>query len=207
MAMKLKSVDSSGAGQLVPDPGERQRVVTAILREAGRAPEGPPPARSGSPDIADAAQETVGEIVTVATLERRRHKLAQVDEALCRLAAGRYGLCADCAEPIPPARLRALPFAVRCCPCQERFERRTGGSGAPLAGMVCRAPVPFGALREERPAGRVPVGTNGRHAGRPARVRRRPAPTGGRAAAGPKRQASGGRLAVLRELGARRGRG
>jgi phage/conjugal plasmid C-4 type zinc finger TraR family protein len=31
--------------------------------------------------------------------------------------------CADCHEPIPPARRRALPSAHRCVECQAFFER------------------------------------------------------------------------------------
>ena len=46
--------------------------------------------------------------------------------ALSRLDAGVYGVCADCGEPIPPARLQAQPFAIRCVACQERVERQTG---------------------------------------------------------------------------------
>ncbi|MBN1495926.1 MAG: TraR/DksA C4-type zinc finger protein [Spirochaetes bacterium] len=31
--------------------------------------------------------------------------------------------CRDCEEPIPEARLRVKPNAVRCVKCQERYER------------------------------------------------------------------------------------
>jgi len=31
--------------------------------------------------------------------------------------------CADCGEPIPPARRQAYPMAIRCIECQERAER------------------------------------------------------------------------------------
>jgi RNA polymerase-binding transcription factor DksA len=32
------------------------------------------------------------------------------------------GTCLSCGHPIPPARLRALPHAVRCVDCQRAFE-------------------------------------------------------------------------------------
>ena len=38
-------------------------------------------------------------------------KLQQVDDALARLDAGTYGICASCGEPIPPGRLKVRPFA------------------------------------------------------------------------------------------------
>jgi DnaK suppressor protein len=46
--------------------------------------------------------------------------------ALARLEAGEYGTCTDCGDPIPPARLQAQPFAVRCVACQEHLERAAG---------------------------------------------------------------------------------
>ncbi len=39
-----------------------------------------------------------------------------------------YGSCASCWEPIPIARLRAVPFATLCVPCQARSEA-TGDRG------------------------------------------------------------------------------
>jgi DnaK suppressor protein len=52
----------------------------------------------------------------------------QIDAALARLQAGRYGHCAACSEPIPLSRLQAVPFATLCVPCQSRKETR-GGPG------------------------------------------------------------------------------
>jgi DnaK suppressor protein len=33
-------------------------------------------------------------------------------------------VCRDCGEEIEPARLKALPFAIRCLECQIKKERR-----------------------------------------------------------------------------------
>jgi DnaK suppressor protein len=46
--------------------------------------------------------------------------------ALARLEAGDYGTCIDCGDAIPPARLQAQPFAVRCVACQKHRERAAG---------------------------------------------------------------------------------
>ena len=43
--------------------------------------------------------------------------LAQVEEALDRLAAGVYGRCIECGKPIPVARLEALPYTKLCVGC------------------------------------------------------------------------------------------
>jgi DnaK suppressor protein len=46
--------------------------------------------------------------------------------ALARLEAGDYGTCIDCGLAIPPARLQAQPFAVRCVACKQHRERTAG---------------------------------------------------------------------------------
>ena len=35
-------------------------------------------------------------------------------------------ICEDCGEEIEEARLKAMPFAVRCIDCQTKKERREG---------------------------------------------------------------------------------
>ena len=70
--------------------------------------------------MADDANQTF-EQETMLTLERsvRRH-LDQVDEALSRIEAGTYGICANCGKPINPARLEARPSSVLCIECQQK---------------------------------------------------------------------------------------
>lgn len=57
------------------------------------------------------------------TMDRLAHDLQSIDQALADLAAGRYGVCVECEEPIAPKRLKALPFATRCLACQAQTER------------------------------------------------------------------------------------
>ena len=45
-------------------------------------------------------------------------QLEETTAALDRLRRGDYGWCRDCRGRIPLARLRALPAAARCAPCQ-----------------------------------------------------------------------------------------
>jgi DnaK suppressor protein len=40
-----------------------------------------------------------------------RDRLAEVEHALAKFPAGTYGYCEQCGQPIPEARLRALPTA------------------------------------------------------------------------------------------------
>jgi DnaK suppressor protein len=48
--------------------------------------------------------------------------LKQIDAALRRLEEGSYGDCFECGAEIAQARLRALPFAVRCRECEQSRE-------------------------------------------------------------------------------------
>lgn len=56
--------------------------------------------------------------LSVAVLADER--LADIKEALERIAAGTFGICAHCHRRIPLARLRALPTARLCIDCKRR---------------------------------------------------------------------------------------
>jgi DnaK suppressor protein len=77
----------------------------------------------------DASTELVGEILS--RLEgREKHELDEIHAARARLEAGTFGICDRCRRPIPLARLRALPAALYCAPCQSR-EETSPGRGSP----------------------------------------------------------------------------
>src|SRR5437870_2091322 len=64
--------------------------------------------------MADDANKTF-EQETMLTLERSvMRQLDQVNQALARIEAGTYGICANCGKPINPARLEARPSSVLC---------------------------------------------------------------------------------------------
>jgi DnaK suppressor protein len=48
--------------------------------------------------------------------------LQRLDLAVRRCDDGTYGSCIECGQAIPPARLRAVPFAARCRRCEEAQE-------------------------------------------------------------------------------------
>jgi DnaK suppressor protein len=58
-----------------------------------------------------------------ALIQLKGEVLARIDEAMRRLDDGGYGHCGECGDAIAPARLRALPFAVRCKDCEEMHEQ------------------------------------------------------------------------------------
>lgn len=78
-------------------------------------------------DEAAQASDSSTKEMAVAILERERRTFAEIEAALARIKKGEYGLCASCGEPIPDARLKALPWARVCVRCAER------GSGSGMA--------------------------------------------------------------------------
>ena len=52
-----------------------------------------------------------------ALVKQARNHLEEVDAALLRLDAGRYGTCERCGRPIAEARLEARPTARTCVTC------------------------------------------------------------------------------------------
>ena len=52
-----------------------------------------------------------------------QQELKRIRAALSRLDSGTYGTCMTCDEPIAPARLDALPYAVQCIACAAKAER------------------------------------------------------------------------------------
>jgi DnaK suppressor protein len=71
----------------------------------------------GAGDLLEEEMEETEEIF----LEEGERRIAEARRAL---ADGSYGTCKDCSRQIPPARLEAVPEAVRCVDCQRLFEGR-----------------------------------------------------------------------------------
>jgi DnaK suppressor protein len=113
-----------------PMDAERARILLAQNREraekqlsdlAGREDEAELSHFDQHP--ADDAQFLSDEEVEEGLAERLREQLAAIERAEERLAEGAYGRSVESGEPIPDARLEAIPWAERTAEEQERFER------------------------------------------------------------------------------------
>lgn len=72
-----------------------------------------------SVDLAlDAAQDEISS--QLAEVESR--ELAQIEKALLHMEKGTYGICEVTGNPIPMARLEALPYATMCVEAQREME-------------------------------------------------------------------------------------
>jgi RNA polymerase-binding transcription factor DksA len=75
-------------------------------------------------DSLDASADSARIEVSAAVEAAARQALDDIDTALIRIDAGRYGSCAGCHNPIPIERLLAIPQAPMCMRCQQRAEYR-----------------------------------------------------------------------------------
>jgi RNA polymerase-binding protein DksA len=81
-----------------------------------------------SKDPMGAAAVTHDREIAVAVADRRARELQLVTSALESIEAGGYGTCRTCGSTIPSARLKVIPFATRCVPCQAALESAGGTS-------------------------------------------------------------------------------
>ena len=97
-------------------------------------------ARLGRVAEDDQAQISHEEFISLKMNNLDYSQLRMVDEALERLAAGDYGICLACEEPVAPKRLLAVPWARYCIKCQD-----TAGAemDREMADNFSRIPVPI----------------------------------------------------------------
>jgi DnaK suppressor protein len=101
-----------------------QQLKAEVKRLRGVVKNGPrlPNHNEETDDEAVADLETS---LDLAELERASLELKDAVQALGRLHAPDYGLCAECGGEIPYARLQVNPAAMRCLVCQRGHERGT----------------------------------------------------------------------------------
>lgn len=99
---------------------ERARIEAALAHLANEGPlEGSDRVEPGDEDSQDLYQDEFN----AGRAEDLDAQLAAVDRAEARLAAGTYGLSVESGEPIPDARLEAVPTAERTIEEQRAYRR------------------------------------------------------------------------------------
>jgi len=111
-------MDPERARELLARERARVERELASLERAG----GPDPSDRSEPGD-EGSEDLYEEEVSQGRREELRAELAAVARAEERLAAGTYGLSVESGEPIPDARLEALPAAERTVAEDERYRR------------------------------------------------------------------------------------
>ncbi len=99
---------------------ERWAIVDSIRRT--RSEEGDVEI-GGNADEADFAAYAHQEGLVLALQDSETTRLKAITNALRRMEMEEWGLCRNCEEPIPEARLEAVPWASLCVRCQDESER------------------------------------------------------------------------------------
>jgi DnaK suppressor protein len=89
--------------------------LTDLLRNAGDG---------AGDDQADSGAASLEREHELTLVNNTRDLLLQTQHALGRIAAGTFGACESCGQPIGKARLQAFPRATLCVECKQREERR-----------------------------------------------------------------------------------
>ncbi|MET9295026.1 TraR/DksA C4-type zinc finger protein [Streptomyces sp. NPDC003077] len=69
--------------------------------------------------IEEAEQQASDDLLS-AQKAATKHILSEIDAAIGRLDNGVYGICQDCAKPIPAERLEILPYTRHCVGCRRQ---------------------------------------------------------------------------------------
>jgi DnaK suppressor protein len=99
---------------------ERKRIEHSL---GGLAPRESDEPTTTDAHLADQASDLYDNELDEGLADDLRVALAAVERAEKRLADGTYGLSIESGEPIPDARLEAVPTAERTAEEQARFER------------------------------------------------------------------------------------
>lgn len=87
-------------------------------------------------DVIDFALDAAQDEISSQLAEVESRELTNIENALERMREGAYGMCQQCSENIPLARLQALPYASLCIRCQREAEKAGGNRGAPDWGRL-----------------------------------------------------------------------
>jgi len=89
-------------------------ALEAELAELKAAPRDPMGAVSFGKRVGEGTSQAIERITQVDAAKKLDAKLRDVERALGKLDEGSYGTCDACGGSIPPERLEAIPWAVRC---------------------------------------------------------------------------------------------
>jgi len=90
-------------------------------------------------DSSEVSAGTVEGEIDLALTQLKAEMLQRVAAALTRLEEGNYGSCVECEGEIPEARLKAMPFAIRCRECESAKEEAARIRSAASRDRVLRA--------------------------------------------------------------------
>jgi YteA family regulatory protein len=97
---------------------------------------------------ADIGTETFERSKDIGFRDLAQQQLKKINDALERMAEGKYGICEECGKEISEKRLEAMPETTLCCECRRKQDDRVSSSRRPVEEGVIMPP--FGGFAEDR---------------------------------------------------------
>jgi RNA polymerase-binding transcription factor DksA len=72
---------------------------------------------------ADLGTDNFEQECTLNLLHKQEEVLSEIADALERVHKRSFGLCEECRQAIPAARLQALPYARQCVACARKLQK------------------------------------------------------------------------------------
>lgn len=101
---------------------ERRRELVSELHAKMRAARNDSAHGRQGLDDGEISDVDVQEEIGFMLIQMKAETLDLIETALRRLDEATYGVCVECGVDIASARLRALPFAMRCKDCEDERE-------------------------------------------------------------------------------------
>ena len=120
---------------MTPQKREQHRALLQKMRSAAlkAGPQRIEPNRTDQTavGVADEDAQALSEMLQAISSTRNQGQAAmlqRIDRALLKLrdAPEDYGVCEECEEPIAAGRLRLMPQATHCAPCQSKADPHRG---------------------------------------------------------------------------------
>ena len=74
--------------------------------------------------MADMATDNYDREFSLGLADNEQKILNRINEALEKITDNKFGLCELCEKKISKVRLKAVPYAELCVPCQEKQEKK-----------------------------------------------------------------------------------
>ena len=101
--------------------GDVTHLADEALRSTGGEASG---SLSNAPlHMADLGTDNFEQEFTLSLLQNQEQALDEIREALGRIDRGTFGQCEECQQPIPKARLQALPYTRHCVACARKLQQ------------------------------------------------------------------------------------
>jgi len=110
----------------------RSELLAEIRRELAQSDDQTYIALAGK--VHDRGEESTADLlidVELAALDQHVRELRAIEASQQQMQQGSYGVCDNCGEVIPFARLVSSPTATRCVACQERTDKTTAQPNRP----------------------------------------------------------------------------